>query len=94
VDMTISIGNLLTIAAFLVGGIGFVYTIRADVRSQGDRISSVEDEIKEIKTVVVAQARNEERLNAMDRRIDDLRRGRGFITEDWPQPPPGTRGKS
>ena len=33
IDWTINIGNLLVIGGFLLGGLGFVYTIRADVNS-------------------------------------------------------------
>ena len=85
VEMTISIGNLLTILAFLVGGIGFVYTIRSDVRAQGLRLDAVESGLRKLSEILIALGRQDERLNAIDRRIDDLRRGEGWIV----QPPFG-----
>ncbi len=86
VEMTISLGNLLTILAFLIGGVGFVYTIRSDVRAQGDRLDAVEHELQKLSDILIALGRQDERLNAMDRRIDDMRRGEGFIV------PPVKRG--
>lgn len=86
VEMTISLGNLLTILAFLIGGIGFVYTIRSDVRAQGERLDAVEHELQKLSDILIALGRQDERLNSMDRRIDDMRRGEGFIV---PQPKRG-----
>ena len=91
VEMTISVGNLLTILAFLVGGIGFVYTIRSDVGAQGRRLGAVESELRKLSEILVALGRQDERLNAIDRRIDDLRRGEGYII---PPPFPTPKGRT
>lgn len=91
VEMTISIGNLLTILAFLVGGIGFVYTIRSDVGAQGQRLDAVESELRKLGEILIALGRQDERLTAMDRRIEDLRRGDGFIVPPPFGPPPKGR---
>jgi len=73
---SINLGHLLTIAAFLVGGVAFAYTIKGDVGRLGDRMKPVEDELIRLREVVVALARQEERINAMDARM--LAQGKRF----------------
>ena len=62
-------GNILTILTFVIGGLGFVYTIRGDVKASVERIAAVEKELYELRKVVVQIARQEERLNYLDQRI-------------------------
>ena len=79
IDWTINIGNLLVIGGFLLGGLGFVYTIRADVNSLkgtevglAARLVSVETELKKMTDVLISLARQDERLSAQDHRIDHV----------------------
>jgi len=67
--LSVNLGNLLTIFAFLVGGLSFVYTIKGDVRLTGIRISNIEEEMSELRKVVVTMARQEERISSMDQRL-------------------------
>lgn len=67
--LRVNLGNILTIITFLTGGVYFVSTIKASVEAQGGRLISVESEIHELRKVVVAMARQEERMNAMDQRM-------------------------
>lgn len=67
--LRVNLGNILTIITFLTGGVYFVSTIKASVEAQGGRLVSVESEIHELRKVVVAMARQEERMNAMDQRM-------------------------
>jgi hypothetical protein len=67
--LNFNLGNLLTIITFIIGGLGFVYTIRADVKVTSVRLSAVEKELSELRRVVVDIARQEERLNAIDQRM-------------------------
>lgn len=82
INWSIDLGNLMAIASFLLTGIGFAYTIRESVKALLIRVGLLEHEIKKLSEILVALGRQDERLNAMDRRIDDLRRGKGFILED------------
>jgi Flp pilus assembly protein TadB len=65
----INFGNLLTIFTFLSGMVAFAYTIKTDVRVQSVRLEAIEDELSELRKVVVTMARQEERINAMDMRM-------------------------
>ena len=80
--LNIDVGNILTIVSFLVGGVTFAYTIRNDVSVINskisyttDRLETVELEIKKISEILVSMARQDERLNAMEKRISELRVG-------------------
>jgi hypothetical protein len=79
--LNIDLGNLLTIFSFIFGGIAFAYTIRTDVglinsklAFTTERLESMEIEIKKISEILVSMARQDERLNAMEKRIAELRR--------------------
>jgi hypothetical protein len=67
--LTINLGNILTIATFLIGGLSFAYTIRSDVKVTSVRLTAVERELSDLRKVVVEIARQEERLNSMDSRM-------------------------
>jgi len=62
-------GNAVTILSFFVGMVVFAYTIKGDVKAQFHRLGSIETELTELRKIVVALARQEERLTAMDQRM-------------------------
>lgn len=86
IDWSINLGNMLTICSFLVGGLYFVWAIKADTRVLAVRLDgvdkqfiNVQDELKKMGEVLIAVARQDARLNAMDerlatqgKRLDDL----------------------
>lgn len=80
-DPTINLGHILTVVVVGVGGLGVVWTLLA-------RMEGVEKQISNITTLLVADARHDERLTAQDKRLntmaDDiaaLRRGEGLIVK-------------
>jgi hypothetical protein len=73
-DPSISAGTILTFFGFVVGGLGVVYTLRSEVRGLVDRMVDVESELRKMSDVLVAIARQDERLNSVDRRLDSLER--------------------
>lgn len=80
IDTTISLGNLLTILAFILGGIGFVYTLRSDLKVvatttdlrftqiSADIIDFKED-IKRLNEVITKQVAQDARISAQDERL-------------------------
>ena len=91
-DWTVNVGHVLTFMGFIGMIFGFVYALRFEVRGlRGavgtiqDDVRAVETEIKKISEVMVTLARQEERLTAMDRRLEDLRHGHGFVLEGLPK---------
>ncbi len=74
IDPTISIGNLITLGGYLLGGFAFLILMHY-------RLKGVEGRLDGMKTVLIDLAVQDERITAQDRRIDDLQHGRGFILE-------------
>lgn len=68
-DWSVNLGNALTIASFIGGGIIFVTTIRGRVDALNGRIIFVEQELRKLLEVLIEQGRHSERMSAMDMRI-------------------------
>lgn len=85
-DFAINLGNILTILAFIGGGIYFVLVMRnkIDVISKEtlnlkDETKMMSQELKKLTEVLIVQGRQDERITAMDqrmvnqgKRIDDI----------------------
>lgn len=74
-DLTISLGNVLTIIAFLVGGIGFVYSIKGDTKVNDLKYTmltaAMDDfkfEMKKLTDVVTQQALQTKRMDYLEER--------------------------
>lgn len=74
-DLTISLGNLLTIVAFLGGGMGFAYSIKSDTKITDLKYTmiaaSIDDfkvEMKKLTEVVVQQALQSKRMDYLEER--------------------------
>lgn len=85
-DLSINIGNILTMALFVFGGLGFIYSMKAMITTLDLRLINVEksniaqnEELKKLTQVLITLGRYEERFLRLEGMIDDLRHGRGFI---------------
>lgn len=77
-DLTVKLGDLLTMAGFLVGGMGAFFIVRGDLRMLTRTVKLQGEELKEMKEVVQIQATQNQRMDFLDRQIEDLRNGVGF----------------
>src|SRR3989304_9913177 len=68
-DWNISLGNALTIVSFLVGGVVFVVAVRGQVDALAGRMAFVEQELRKLLEILIQQGRHDERMAAMDSRI-------------------------
>lgn len=78
-DWTISLGNVLTLGGFAFGGVAFVYAVRQDVAVLAERLKPLEAAVVQLTNILVTQARNEVRLDAVERdmkRNDSRQHGR------------------
>lgn len=80
-DLTISLGNLLTIVAFLGGGIGFAYSIKSDTKLTDLKytmLTATMDDFKidmgKLTEVVTQQALASKRMDYAEERQADYRR--------------------
>lgn len=85
-NSTIDVADLIKFALALAGALWFIYKLSG-------RLDLVTNEMKSLKDIVAAQsqqlgefakalieiARQDERLDAIDRRVEDLRNGRGWV---------------
>lgn len=71
-NSSIDLGHILEAVTLLIGFAGIIYTLRGDVKAlKGDMIT-VKSELKKITDVMISIARQDERLAAMDKRINDI----------------------
>ncbi len=89
-DSTINLGNALTFLGFVLAATAIVYSLRANVRSLGERMRAVELEMRKLTEVMVTLGRQDERLHAqmqrmlmLEQRIDELAHGQGFVGVDF-----------
>jgi hypothetical protein len=68
-DWQINLGNLLTILAFIIGGLGFVWTMRSQIDSLAGRAGAMEAELKKLGDILINQGVQNERMNALDYRL-------------------------
>lgn len=73
--------SMLTIVTFLVGGIIFVITNRASIEYLANRMSNVESELRKLAEVLITIGRQDERINALYRTVEELRKGKGLIVQ-------------
>jgi hypothetical protein len=66
---TVSLGNILTIVSFILGGLAFIWSMKGDLKISSMRLTNIEVEITELRKVIVTMARQEERINSMDERL-------------------------
>ena len=78
-DLTISMGNILQIAAMLGGGLYFLFSIKAELIKMStiqemftNRLSILETDIKKLSEVTIEMARQNERMTSQDNRINTI----------------------
>lgn len=89
VDWTISLGNILTVLSILFFGSGFYWKQLIDSKIFKEDIVEIKSDLKILNKVITDLAiqssrldSHVERLNRMDRRMDDFSHGRGFIVKE------------
>lgn len=87
VDLTVRLGDILTMIGLFAGGIWVVQMQRADAKILAERVSAVEnafgtfsqsvnEKLNGITAILVEQARHDQRIVQLEQEIKDLKRGR------------------
>lgn len=71
-DPTINYGHILTAVSFIIAGAGAYYGMRAELQSVDQRVAKIETTLQQLASVVVLTARQDEKLNAIERRVDRI----------------------
>ena len=89
IDPSIRIGDILTLLFFLLGGLGFAWSMRGDLKMlardmqmQSKKIEKLDNKIENLETIITTQAVQTQRMDDLSRRIEELRHWRGFINPD------------
>lgn len=69
-EWKISIGNLVSLMSVLVGGLLFVFTIKADLQVITVRVAQIESTNSKIGDVLITLARQDERLSTIEKNIN------------------------
>lgn len=79
IDPTITVGNLIEIAAIIGGGLLALVTLRSTVNTLKNDMTDMKTEIKKVGEVLIQMAVTDTRLNNLEQDVRDLRHGEGFI---------------
>lgn len=89
VDYTISIGNIATIITAFSGALLFIYTIKneislvqSDIRHLEDGQRSLTEAFSQLGKILTQVAVQDNRINMIEKRFDELSHGRGFIRKE------------
>lgn len=75
-DWSIKLGDVLTIVAIVAAALGFLYTLRGKVDAMDGRLKHVETELSAFVQALVQLARQDERIEAHDKRLNSLESAR------------------
>lgn len=81
-EPVIKLGDVLTFLVIAASVIGFIWALRGDIRMLSRDVRVQGRKIDELGIIVTKQAVQDQRLNDLDRRIEELRHGRGFVQRD------------
>jgi cupin superfamily acireductone dioxygenase involved in methionine salvage len=81
-DSTVRVTDLVMVGVFLFGGLTFLWTMRSELRMMARDVRLHSIKLDKLEAVITALAVQTQRMNDLDRRIEELRHGRGYITAD------------
>lgn len=74
IDWTISIGAIVQTSAMVLGGIGVVFSMRADLHAVSKRLDALEREAEQQTAILVQLAEQKVRQEGLETRLNDLTR--------------------
>lgn len=71
-DPTINYGHILTAVSFIIAGTAAFFGMKAELHNVDQRVAKIEATLQQLASVVVLTARQDEKLNAIERRVDRI----------------------
>ena len=71
-DPTINYGHVLTALSIVIAGTGAYYGMSSELHNVDQRVAKIEATLQQLANVMVLTARPDERLIAIERRVDRL----------------------
>lgn len=85
-DPTFTIGNIAEVLTFVLGGLLVVFRVggdlrvmKADMANLKDTVNALTSAFDKLGTILVQVAVQDQRIVAMEKRIDELAHGRGMV---------------
>ena len=72
VDLTIRLGDILTMVGLFGGGIVVVSYMRADMKILAQRVGAIEDKLTSITSILVEQAKHDQRITNIEGRLSNI----------------------
>lgn len=69
---TINYGHILTVISFIIAGTAAYIGMRTELHNVDYRVAKIENTLQQLANVIVLSARQDERLTAIERRVDRL----------------------
>lgn len=82
IDWTINITTLIAMVTFLGGGFIFLSSVRSDIETLKAGFKQIEDRLGEMAAAITSIARAEEKIVALNSRIEDEKR-EGIEFRSW-----------
>lgn len=79
VDYTITIGNIIEIAAFLGGGLFAFFTMRADINVIRNDVGYLQRSFERLSAILTQVAVQDARISMIEKDVDEMRHGQGYI---------------
>ena len=79
IDTSIRASDFITLLGFTVVGLGFVWSMRGDLKMLARDVQAHGAKIEKLEAVITQLAVQDQRIIDLDRRIEELRHWRGFI---------------
>lgn len=67
--LSFNIGQIVQIVVILFGFGVMFQQLRGDIKNQGSRLEKVETQITQMQSILISEARQDERITAMDQRM-------------------------
>ena len=72
---------MIEVLALLLGGLGFMWSMKSRVEAMGDELSQLKLEISKLADILMKIALQDQRISGIEKMVDELRHGIGWIVK-------------
>lgn len=78
---TITIGTVIEVLTFVIGGISLVSAMKGRIDLMGKEINAMKVEVAKLAEILTKLAVQDARLQMVEKTVDEMRHGIGFIVQ-------------
>jgi hypothetical protein len=80
-DWHVSIGTIIEVLSIFIGGMFFLWSMKARVDMMAAEVASLKTEVGKLADILTKLALQDQRIVAIEKDIDELRHGIGWIVK-------------